>query len=448
MAVDSERLTSPISKLEGIAQRVLELARTAGATAADTDISQGVGQNVSVRKGEIETIEYNRDNGVSLTVYLGQQRGHASTSDTSEEALAATVEKALAIARYTASDPAAGLAEPRLLAREWKDLDLHHAWGIAVEDAAELARRCEAAAFAVDSRIRNSEGAGVSTYDSQFVYANSNGFCGGYRGSRHSVSCAVIAEQDGGMQRDYWYTTAREAGELEDAEAVGRRAGQRAIRRLGARKIDTRQTPVIFEAPVAAGLIGHFVGAVSGGSLYRRASFLIDSLGQPVFAPLVTIRELPHLPRGLASAPFDDEGVATRDRYVVEEGIVQGYFLGSYSGRKLGMESTGNAGGNHNLIVSAGTDDLPSLLKRMGDGLLVTELMGQGINAVTGDYSRGAVGFWVQGGELAHPVEEITIAGNLRQMYRDIVAIGSDVERRGSKQVGSILISNITLAGN
>ena len=443
-----DRFSSTPGQLAAIAQRALELARSGGASAAEIDVSQGIGQNVSVRKGEIETIEYNRDNGVSLTVYIGQQRGHASSSDCSDEALSATVEKALAIARYTAADPASGLADPTLLAPEWNDLDLHHPWPLAVEDAAELARRCEAAAFAVDPRIRNSEGATVSSYESQFVYANSNSFAGGYRGSRHGVSCAVIAEQDGAMQRDYWYSTSRSAEELEAPETVGRRAGERAVRRLGGRKIDTRQTPVVFDAPVAAGLIGHFVGAVSGGSLYRRASFLLDSMGQSVFAPLVQIREEPHLARGLASAPFDDEGVATKPRDVVKDGVVCGYFLGSYSARKLNLQSTGNAGGNHNLLVSPGEQDLRGLLRQMDTGLLITELMGQGLNPVTGDYSRGAVGFWVEGGEVQFPVEEITVAGNLKQMFRDIVAIGNDLEKRGSKQVGSILIGNMTLAGN
>lgn len=442
------RFNSTADELAAIAQRALEFARSGGATSAEVDVSQGVGQNVSVRKGEIETIEYNRDNGLSLTVYIGLQRGHASTSDCSVEALRATVEKALAIARYTAADPAAGLADSALLARDWSDLDLYHPWDIAVEDAAELARRCEAAAFAVDPRIRNSEGATVSTYESQFIYANSNGFCGGYRGSRHGTSCAVIAEQAGAMQRDYWYSTARATQALEPVETVGRRAGERAVRRLGARKIGTRQTPVVFEASLAAGLIGHFVGAVTGGSLYRRASFLMDSIGEQVFAPIVHMREAPHLSRALASAPFDDEGVATRARDIVKEGVVQGYFLGSYSARKLNMQSTGNAGGNHNLLIEHGGEDLPALLRRMGTGIFVTELMGQGVNPVTGDYSRGAAGFWVEHGEVQYPVEEVTVAGNLKQMFRDVVAIGSDVETRGSKQVGSILISNITLAGN
>ena len=426
----------------------IEHAVAKGATAADTEISEGVGQNVSVRQGEIETIEYNKDKGAGVTVYIGRRRGHASTSDLSETALKSAVEKALTIARYTAEDDCAGLPDADRLATDVPDLDLYHPWTLTVEEAAETARACEAAALAVDKRLTNSEGAGVSTHTSHFIYANSLGFCNGYAGSRHGVSVAVIGEDKGAMQRDYWYSNARNPAGLESAEAVGRVAGTRTVRRLNGRKLDTCSCPVVFEAPIATGLIGNFVAAVSGGSLYRKSSFLLDSLGTEVFAPFVNIREAPFLPAGLGSAPFDSEGVACLERDVVRDGVLQGYFLSSYSARKLGMTTTGNAGGSHNLLVTPGELDLDGLLKKMGTGLLVTELLGQGANMVTGDYSRGAAGFWVENGEIRYPVEEITIAGNLKQMFKGIVAIGRDVERRGSKQVGSILIDSMTVAGN
>ena len=434
--------------LRQISQTVLARARANGATAAETEVSQGFGQSVSIRKGEVETIEYTRDKGVNVTVYVGKRRGHASSVDTSESALVATVDKALTIARYTEEDDAAGLADPDRLARNLPDLDLYHPWDILVDDAIEIARNCERAALDVDKRITNSEGASVSAHESEFVYANSLGFSGGYKGSRHGISASVIAEDGGSMQRDYWYTSSRLHGEMQNAEAVGRIAGERCVRRLNAVKLTTRNAPVLFEAPIASGLIGHFVGAISGGSLYRKSSFLLDSIGQQVFAPHISISELPHVPRGVASAPFDDEGVTTSARDVVRDGVVQGYFLGSYSARKLGMTTTGNAGGTHNLIISHGDDDFQAMLRRLDTGLLVTELLGQGINPVTGDYSRGAAGFWVEKGEIAYPVEEITIAGNLRDMYRRIVAIGNDVDRRGSRQTGSILLDEMTIAGS
>ncbi len=434
--------------LRDLADRVLDLARNAGATAAEVEASEGFGQSVNVRKGEVETIEFNKDKGVGVTAYLGQRRGHASTSDFSADALKRTVDKALAIARFTAEDDCAGLADADLLAQEVPQLDLHHPWDLPVDAAIDLARSCEAAALAVDSRITNSEGAGVSVQESQFVYANSLGFMGGYPGSRHSLSCAVIAEDASGMQRDYWYTTAREAGDLDSPESVGRRAGQRTVRRLNARKLATRQCPVLFEAPLAAGLIASFVSAVSGGHLYRKSSFLLDSLGQQVFPSFMQIEERPFIVKGLASAPFDSEGVATRDRDVVKDGVLQGYFLSTYSARKLGMKSTGNAGGNHNLIVPSTGESFAELLQKMGTGLLATELLGHGLNMVTGDYSRGVAGFWVENGVLAYPVEEITVAGNLKDMFMAIQAIGTDIDVRGSRRVGSILIERMTVAGN
>ena len=439
----------PVSSatLERVAAAVLDAARAGGATAAETEVSQAVGQSVTVRKGDVETIAYNRDKGIGVTVYVGARRGHASSADFSDDALGATVDKALAIARYTAEDPCAGLADPDRLARAWPDLDLYHPWELSVDAAIALGREAEAAALAVDPRISNSEGATASRGESEFVYANSLGFSGGYRSSRHHIDCAVIGEADGAMQRDYWYTAARAPSELLPAADVGRIAGERTARRLGARQLGTLECPVLFEAPEAGDLLGSFVHAVSGGSLYRKSSFLLDSLGAQVFAPHVNIREEPHLLRARGSAPFDNEGVETQRRDVVANGVLQGYFLGSYSARKLGLRSTGNAGGTHNLVVP-GTEDLAALMRRMRRGLFVTEQLGQGVNPVTGDYSRGAAGFWIEDGQIAYPVEEITIAGNLKQMFRDIIALGTDVDRRGSRHIGSMLISRMTIAGS
>ena len=441
------RFSYSIEALSQITRDILNQARQSGASACEAEVSLGFGQNVTVRRGEVETIEYNRDKGLGVSVYFGQKRGHASTSDLAPEAVRDTVAAAVSIARYTASDEFAGLADEDLLAKEIPDLSLYHPWDLSVERAIDLAKECEAAAFAVDKRIENSEGASVSTQEALFMYGNSLGFLAGYPSSRHSVSCAVIAE-DGGMQRDYWYSSRRDASDLESAEAVGRKAGERTVRRLGARKIKTTECPVLFEAPIASGLIGHLVGAVSGSSLYRKSSFLLDSLGQPIFAPFVQIRELPHIPKGLASSPFDNEGVATHARDLVKDGVLQGYFLGSYSARKLGMASTGNAGGNHNLILDSSGQDFAGLLKMMNTGLVVTELLGHGVNPVTGDYSRGAAGYWVENGVIQYPVEEVTIAGNLRDMFRHIAAAGTDVLVQGSKQCGSVLVEKMTVAGD
>ncbi|HWT28887.1 MAG TPA: metalloprotease PmbA [Methylophilaceae bacterium] len=434
--------------LQQMGEDVLRIARAAGASDAEAEISLGFGQNVSVRMGETETIEYNRDKGVSVTVYFGQRRGHASTSDLSRKALEDTVAAACNIARFTALDPFCGLADANLMAQQMPDLDLHHPWHITVDDALALAIECETAARAVDARITNSEGASVSAYEGLFVYANTHGFNAGYPSSRHGISCSVIAEADDAMQRDYWYSTARDAADLDTAAEIGREAGERTVRRLGPKRIKTAQVPVLFEAPLAAGLISQLVSAISGGNLYRKSSFLLDSLGKQVASPLLNIQEDPFIRKGLASAAFDSEGVATRARTLVQDGVLQGYLLSSYSARKLGMQSTGNAGGNHNLIVRSTGEDFAGLLRRMDTGLLVTELLGHGLNMVTGDYSRGAAGFWVERGVIQHPVEEITIAGNLREMLNQIVAIGSDVLVQGSKQVGSILIERMTVAGD
>jgi PmbA protein len=433
--------------LREIAQDLIRYARKQGASAAAAEVSDGFGQGVSVRQGEVETIEYNRDKGLSVSVYIGQRRGNASTSDFSAQAVRDTVDAALNIARFTASDECAGLPEPEMLATEFPDLDLYHPWTLDVDGAIELARECEQAAFATDKRIKNSEGATINVHEAQFVYANSLGFVGGFPTSRHSVSCAVIAGKDDAMQRDYWYSVARNAAEILKVEEVGRIAAERTVRRLKGRSLATVQCPVLFEAPIAASLIGHFVGAVSGGSLYRKSSFLLDRIGTQVFSPNIRIDDVPDIRRGLASSAFDDEGVKAQRRTIVDAGVLNGYFLGSYSARKLGMQTTGNAGGNHNLIVQSGALDFDGLLKQMDRGLLVTELLGHGVNPVTGDYSRGAAGFWVEHGQIQYPVEEITIAGNLKEMFMSIAAVGNDVLVQGSRQCGSILIERMSVAG-
>ncbi len=434
-------------QLTALVQEVLAEAQRQGASSAEASISVSQGLSVNVRLGEVETVEHTRDKGMGITVYFGQKSGSASTSDLGLAALRDTVRAAASIARYTAADEFSGLPDRAALATNIPDLDLYHPWNPSVESAITLAQTCESAARDADPRIQNSEGASLSSHEGLEVYGNSLGFLGAVSATRHSLSCAVIGQDDSGMQRDYWYTTARSKADLEVADAVGRQAAQRTLRRLGARKLKTCQTPVIYEAPVAASLLSHFIGAVRGSSLYRQASFLLDHLGKPVFAPLVRIYEQPHLPRGLGSAPFDNEGVATRDRDLVRDGILQGYVLDCYSARKLGMQTTGNAGGVHNLSIESGPRDLPALLKTMHTGLLITELIGFGVNNVTGDYSRGAAGFWVEQGEVQYPVEEITVAGNLKDMFQHIREIGNDVDRRGSTRTGSILIENMTVAG-
>ncbi|HTN94239.1 MAG TPA: metalloprotease PmbA [Gallionella sp.] len=439
--------------LRNIAQDMLDYAKQRGASAASTDVSVGFGQSVTVRRGEVETIEYNRDKGLSVTVYLGQQRGNASTSDFSRQAVRDTVDAALSIARYTAKDDCSGLPDADTLACECPDMDLYHPWNLPVDAAIALAQQCEQAALNADKRITNSEGATVNLHEVQFVTANSLGFIGGFPSSRHSLSCAVIAEEGDSMERDYWYAVARDATDLTDAQQVGRIAAERTVRRLNARQLKTMQVPVLFEAPIASSLLGSFVSAVSGGNLYRKSSFLLDRMDQQIFAPHINISDVPDLPKGLASSPFDDEGVQTRNRMIVENGILRGYFLNSYSARKLGLRTTGNAGGNHNLILEPTKLqrdglDFAGLLNTMSRSLLVTELLGQGINAVTGDYSRGAAGFWVEHGEIQYPVQEITIAGNLKDMFLNVIAAGNDVLVQGSRQCGSILVEGMTVAGS
>ncbi|MDC8758608.1 metalloprotease PmbA [Janthinobacterium fluminis] len=439
-------------QLKQLARDVLSFAREKGGTDAAVEISEGGGLSVSVRKGKVETIEQNKDKGMGVTVFVGQKRGNASTSDFSPAALRATVDAAYNIARFTADDDCAGLADADMLEMAPRDLQLFHPWLISAEEAVALAQRAEAAAFAVDPRITNSEGAGVHVQQSHFVSANSRGFIGGYPFSRHTLSVAPIAGKGAKMQRDDWYSSVRDASKMAAPEAIGRYAAERALARLNARKLDTRNCPVLFEAPLAVGLLGAFVQATSGGALYRKSTFLLDSLGKQVLPAHIQIVEDPHIIGGVGSAPFDEEGVRTQRRDVVKNGVVQGYFLSTYSARKLGMQTTGNAGGSHNLsLTSTKTrrgDDFVAMLKKMGTGLLVTELMGQGTNYVTGDYSRGASGFWVENGVIQYPVEEITIAGNMRDMLSQIVAVGTDVLLRGTKQTGSILIENMVVAGS
>src|SRR5574344_174676 len=440
-----------------LVDQALRHAKKLGATDAGAEASEGCGLSVNVRKGELETVERTRDKSLSVTVYLAQRRGNANTSDLSRGAIEQTVQAAYDIARFTAEDPTAGLPDAADIAptHSHRDLQLFHPWSVDSEEAARLALRCEAAALAVDKRITNSEGAGVSAQQSHFFTAHTRGFRGGYASSRHSISVAPIASlpgRHGEMQRDAWYSSQRNALELASPESVGRYAAQSALSRLGSRKIATTECPVLFESTLAAGLLGSFVQAVSGGALYRRSTFLLDSLGKPVFAKHIHIDEDPFILGGKGSSPFDDEGVQVHQRKVVDGGRVQGYFLSSYSARKLGMRTTGNAGGSHNLVMTSSRtkkgDDLAAMLKKLGTGLFVVELMGQGVNYVTGDYSRGASGFWVENGEIAFPVQEITIAGNLKDMYQGIAAIGADAYTMGAKTVGSILIERMKVAGS
>ena len=435
------------AQLEQMVEDLLTEAKKQGASAAEAGVSSDTGLSINVRMGEVETIEHTRDQGLGVTVFMGQRKGTASTTDFSPQAVRDTVRAACNIASHTTEDPYSGLADAELMARDLPDLDLYHPWDIDVEAAIELGAACEDAALKLDARISNSEGASVSSHNGLQVYGNSHGFIGGYPSSRHSLSCAVVGVQDHAMQRDYWYTTARRADDLEAAAAVGRRAGERTLARLGARRISTRQAPVLFQADVAVSLLRSFTAAVNGSALYRHSTFLLDHLGRQVFPEFVRIRENPLLVRGLASAPFDSEGVATRAQDFVLDGVLTGYVLGSYSARRLGMQTTGNAGGVRNLSIEPGQLSLEDLLTTMDSGLLVTEMMGHGVNMVTGDYSRGAAGFWVENGEIQFPVEEVTIAGNLKQMFSQLVAIGSDEEKRGSIRTGSWLIERMTIAG-
>ena len=429
-------------------ETILAEARRQGASACEVAVSAGQGLSTTVRQGEVETVEFNRDQGFGITLYVGQRKGSASTSATGIEAIRESVAAALAIAKHASEDECAGLADAALMARELPELDLYHPWSITPEQAVEQALACEAAAFAADTRIKNADGTSLNTHQGCRVYGNSHGFVGGYASTRHSLSCVMIAEGEGQMQRDYWYDVNRQGELLADAAGIGQRAAERAVSRLGARPVPTCEVPVLFAAELAGGLFSHLLAAISGGNLYRHSSFLEGALGQRLFPEWLSLDERPHLPRALGSAVFDGDGLATYAKPFVEKGELVSYVLGTYSGRKLGLPSTANSGGVHNLFVTHGDEDQQALIRRMGRGLLVTELMGQGLNLVTGDYSRGAAGFWVENGEIQFPVQEVTIAGNLRDMFRQIVAVGRDLERRGNICTGSVLIEKMTVAGS
>lgn len=436
-----------LDRIAGLAEDLVARGRAQGASQVEASVDLSRGLSVNVRLGEVETIEHTRDRSLGLTVYFGKRRGSASTGDFSSTGLEATVAQACAIARFTEEDPAAGLADPGRMATDLREFDTWHPWALEPEAAVALAAACEEAGRAADARISNSEGASLNTGDSLSVYANSHGFVGRERGTHHSLSCSLIAGSGSAMQRDYWYTSALAQEDLEPAAAVGRRAAERAVARLSPRSVPTGEYPVLFAPETARSLFGHLLGAVSGGALYRRASFLLDAAGQAIFPAWLNIVERPHLMRGFRSAAFDAEGVATREQDLVRGGVLTRYVLGSYSARKLGLETTGNAGGIHNLIVEPGEYVLAELVQRMGRGLLVTELMGQGVNTVTGDYSRGAAGFWVENGQIVHPVDEVTIAGNLRQMFLALEAVGRDVDLRSHIRTGSVLVGRMTVAG-
>ena len=448
MAVPSSLLRLAPEDLESIIERALEEARTRGASQAEAAVSQDTGLSVGVRLGEVETLEHQRDRSMGITVYFGQRKGSASTADFSLEAVRATVAKACSIARFTAEDACAGLAEAALMTKCPPNLDLAHPWAVTPDRAIEIAKTCETAALAFDPRINNSEGASVSTHQGLHVYGNTHGFVGGYPTTSHSVSCVVLAGKGEDMQRDYWYSSSRDWRELDDPEAIGRESARRTIARLEPRKLSTRRAPILFVPEIARGFIGHFIAAIRGSSQYRQSSFLLNSVGQQVFPGGFSVSERPHILKAMGSAPFDDEGVATKDRELIADGVLTGYILSSYSARKLGLQTTGNAGGAHNLMVAANVSGgLEAMLQRLGTGLLVTELMGQGVNMVTGDYSRGAAGFWVENGTIQYPVAEITIAGNLRQMFEGIAAVGDDIDTRGGIRMGSILLDEMTIAG-
>ncbi|SJM93303.1 metalloprotease PmbA [Crenothrix polyspora] len=436
-----------INQLKNIVQDLLDEAKQQGATAAEAGLSQETGLSVNARMGDVETIEHHCDQGLGITVFFGQRKGSASTSDLSPASIKETVRAACSIARYTSEDEYAGLPDKAMLATEFPDLDVNHPWTVSVDEAIALAIACEDAALTYHSEISNSEGASVNTHQGIRVMGNSLGFLQGYSSTRHSLSCSVLGQRGDSMQRDYWYSVARNANDLEAAVDIGRKAAERTIKRLEARRLTTRQCPVLYAPETAAGLLGSLMGAISGGNLYRKSTFLLDALGQQIFPEFIRIHEQPYLTRALGSSAYDGDGVATQTRDIVSNGVLRGYVLGTYSARKLGMQSTGNAGGVHNLTLDSGALDFDAMLKLMGTGLLVTELMGQGVKMMTGDYSRGASGFWVENGEIQYPVEEITIAGNLKDMFKHIVAVGNDVDYRGNTRTGSILIERMSIAG-
>ncbi len=434
-------------ELEDIVLQVLQEARKQGADQAEAAASHDIGLCVTARLGDVESLEYTNDRGVGITVYKNQKKGNASTSDFSPAALREAVTKACTFANFTAADEHAGLADAELMAQDPPDLELAHDWHLQSDAAIDYAIECEDAARSFDKRITNSEGATINSSGGVRVYANSHGFLGGYRKTSHSISCVVIGEADGDMERDYWYSAARDAADLETPARIGAIAAERTVRRLGARKVKTGKAPVLFAPEVARGFIGHAIGAIAGGAQYRRSSFLLNAAGEQIFPEFMQIQERPHIPKGMASAPYDAEGVATKDREIVTDGVLQGYVMSSYSARRLGLQTTGNAGGTHNLLVPGNAADMAELMRMMNRGLLVHELIGSGVNAVTGDYSRGVVGYWVENGEIVHPVHEVTIAGNLKDLYRRITAIGNDQDLRGGIRCGSLLVESMTIAG-
>jgi PmbA protein len=442
--------TQPDSRgsLETVVGIALEEARSLGVDQAEAAVSHDVGLSATARLGDVEHLEYTNDRGVGVTVFCGNRKGSASTSDLSPAAIRETVSRARSFARYTAEDAHSGLADPALMAREVPDLQLDHPWALDADAAIEMAIECEAAALSHDRRITNSEGATVWTNRGVRAYGNTHGFVGSYAKTGHGISCAVVSDAEGDMQRDYYYAATRDPGDLESAVQIGRTAAKRAVGRLGARKIATTKAPVIFIPELARGFIGHAMGAIAGGARYRRSSFLLDAAGESIFPEFISVEERPHIPKGMASAPYDAEGVGTWDRDIVAGGVLQGYILSSYSARRLGLETTANAGGAQNLLVPGTVDGLDDLIASMGTGLLIEELIGQGVNAVTGDYSRGAVGHWVENGEITHPVHEVTIAGNLRDLYPGIVAVGRDQDLRGGIRCGSLLVDGFTIAGS
>jgi len=433
--------------LKNIVGQVLELAKHNGATSAEADIGAGQGLSVTARMGDVETVEHHRDKGLSVTVFIGQSKGSASTTDFSDSALENTVKAACTIAKSGGEDDCAGLIDSSYLAKDIPELDLFHPWDITPAEAIEMAIQCESTALKLDKRLKNSDGTSINAYTGTHIYGNSHGFCSGWDSSSHSIDCTVIAESNNTMQRDGWYSRSRDANDLEGIESIAEKAANRAISRIDSRKLSTRSAPVIFEAQVASGLFGSFLGAISGGALYRKSSFLLDKLDTQIFADQINIKENPLLKKAMGSAPFDNNGMATMQKELVNKGILKTYLLSAYSARKLGMKPTGNAGGIHNLIVEPGSQDLASLIKTMGTGLLIREMIGFGVNQVTGDYSRGASGFWVENGEIKYPVEEITVAGNLLDMFKNIISIGNDVDTRGNIQTGSVLIDPMTIAG-
>ena len=447
MSVPASRASLNQSDLEDLIQLVLDEALKQGADQAEAAASHDFGLSATARLGDVENLEYTNDRGLGVTVYHDSKKGSASTSDFSVEALRETVTKASTFAKYTAADKCAGLADPERMASELPDLELAHPWQIDADAAIKTALSCEDAARSYDERIRNSEGATVATSSGVRAYGNSHGFIGSFPRTSHSISCSVVGESDGEMERDYHYSSARDAGDLEAPEAIGETAARKTVGRLGSRKIKTTKAPVLYAPEIARGFVGHVIGAIAGVAQYRRSSFLLGAAGEKIFPDFFQLLERPHIPKAMASVPYDAEGVATTDRDIVVDGVLEGYVLSSYSARRLGLESTGNAGGAHNLIVPGNADDMESIMKSMQTGLLVQELIGQGVNAVTGDYSRGAVGYWIENGEIAYPVHEVTIAGNLRELYQRIVAIGNDQDIRGGIRCGSLLVDEMTIAG-